>query len=270
MKKSSLMLVCSLAVISIISCVTKPAVVEDTVTTPAEKPHEPVATPAAQLPNYPWGYAGEIGPENWGNLNPDYVFCASGKKQSPINLVWRKPNSKAPRMDFSYTNAQAQVDTTSQVPKLVFNGANQLLLSGKVFNLEHIEFHSPSEHQLSSTQLSMEIQFVHKAINGGGTAILSVFVIEGRENALFNELWTQFLAGSGIVQLDAAQLIPPSKTYYHYIGSLTSPPCTEGVEWIVFNTPAELSREQILAFRSKFAENNRPVQPLNGRKLSNH
>lgn len=255
-------------------CSSRPAVVEETApsaqpTAPSEPP-PPLAPAPTATPNYPWGYDGEIGPGNWANLNPDYAFCGKGKKQSPVNLVFKTPVKKAPRMDFSYTNAQAQVDVASAVPKLIFSGANQLLLNGKVYNLEHIEFHSPSEHTLSGTPLSMEIQFVHRAINGGGTAVIGVFVIEGRENPMFNELWSQFNAGSGTMQLDASKLIPPQKTYYHYTGSLTSPPCTEGVEWIVYNTPAELSREQIVAFRSKFPANNRPVQPLNGRKVKNH
>ncbi|MCC6137821.1 MAG: carbonic anhydrase family protein [Bdellovibrionaceae bacterium] len=254
----------------ITGCNSRPAVVEETTSTApaAPAPVEPPTAPAAA--SFPWGYEGEIAPENWANLNPDYAFCGKGKKQSPINLVFKNPVKQAPRMDFSYTNAQAQVDTSTLVPKLLFSGANQLLLNGKVYNLEHMEFHSPSEHLLSGTALSMEIQFVHKAINGGSAAVLSVFVIEGRENPMFSELWNQFTSGSGTIQLDASKLIPPSKTYYHYTGSLTSPPCTEGVEWIVYNTPAELSRDQIVAFRSKFTANNRPAQPLNGRKVKNH
>lgn len=254
-----------------IACSSKPAVVEETAPAQPEIPAAPSDT-QTQVPaaNYPWGYDGEVGPGNWANLNPDYAFCGKGKKQSPVNLVWRSPAKKSPRLDFSYTNAQAQADTSTLVPKLIFSGANQLLLNGKVYNLEHIELHSPSEHTLSGTSLSMELQFVHKALNGGGTAILSVFAIEGRENPIFADLWNQFITGNGTVQLDASKMIPPQKTYYHYKGSLTSPPCTEGVEWIVYNTPAELSRDQIVAFRSKFQPNNRPVQPLNGRKVMNH
>lgn len=254
-----------LSLLALLGCSSSPVVEETTPTPVATEPQ-----PHPQPQNFPWGYAGEINPTNWANLNPDYAFCGNGKNQSPLNLVFKKPSGKSPRMDFSYTNAQAQIDTTTLIPKLIFSGANQLLLSGKVFNLEHMEFHSPSEHQLSGTSLSMEIQFVHKALNGTNTAILSVFVIEGRENPMFAELWNQFVTGSGSLQLDASKLLPPSKTYYHYTGSLTSPPCTEGVEWIVYNTPAELSREQIAAFRAKFPENNRPVQPLNGRKVKNY
>lgn len=260
-----------LSLVGAVSCSSKPAVVEESAPGSAPSPAAPSEPPPPQQSaNYPWGYDGEIGPSNWASLNPDYAFCGKGKKQSPVNLVFKNPTKKTPRLDFSYTNAQATADTSSLVPKLVFSGANQLLLNGKVYNLEHMEFHSPSEHTLSGTPLSMEIQFVHKAINGGGTAILSVFAIEGRDNPIFADLWNQFTSGAGTIQLDASKMIPPQKTYYHYSGSLTSPPCTEGVEWIVYNTPAEFSRDQIVAFRSKFQANNRPVQPLNGRKVMNH
>jgi carbonic anhydrase len=261
---------CLLLASFIFGCNTRPVVVEESQQPAPPQENTPPEPPAAPQPNFAWAYDGDISPDKWASLNPDYITCGKGKKQSPINLTWKNPTKKAPRMDFSYTQAQAQTDISTAVPKLNFNGANQLLLNGKVYNLEHIEFHSPSEHQLSNNPLSMEIQFVHKAINGGGMAVLSVFAIEGRDNSMLNEAWSQFAAGGGTLQLDASKLIPPTKTYYHYSGSLTSPPCTEGVEWIVYNTPMEMSREQIVAFRTQFPANNRPVQPLNGRKVKNH
>lgn len=252
-----------------LGCSSNPAVEETPAPVQAEEPAPPPPPPAPEK-TYAWGYEGDKGPDRWASLNPDYISCEKGKKQSPVNLTWKAPIKKSPRLDFSYTNAQATVDTTTMVPKLIFSGANQLLLNGKVFNLESIEFHSPSEHQLSNNPLSMEIEFVHKAISGGGVAILSVFAIEGHDNSLLNEIWPTFSAGTGTLQLDASKLIPPTKTYYHYVGSMTTPPCSEGVEWIVYNTPMEASRDQIVAFRSLFPANNRPIQPLNGRKVTNH
>jgi carbonic anhydrase len=249
---------------SLISCSHKPAVVEE----PASPQPAEAAAPAA--PNYAWTYEGEKGVEAWGSLSPDNALCATGKKQSPINLAWRKPSQKAARLDMSYAPTAAVADLSTPVPTIRFNGANQLLLNGKVFNLERIEFHSPSEHQLSKNSMSLEIQFIHKAVSGNAMAALSVFAIEGRENSLLNDVWAQFANPNPAgMNFDASLLIPPQKTHYHYQGSLTTPPCTEGVEWIVFNTPTELSKEQIMAYRSKFAANSRPVQPLNGRKVTN-
>jgi carbonic anhydrase len=247
------------------ACSHKPAVVEE----PASP--QPTATEPIPAPTYAWDYEGEKNADNWASLNPGNALCATGKKQSPINLAWRKPNKKAPRMDFSYTATPAVADLSSPVPTLKFNGANQLLLNGKVYNLDRIEFHSPSEHQLSKNAMSMEIQFIHKAVSGDAMVGLAIFAIEGRENSLLNDVWNHFANPTPAgMSFDASPLIPPQKTHYHYMGSLTSPPCSESVEWVVFNTPTELSKEQIMAFRSKFAANSRPVQNLNGRKITNY
>lgn len=251
------------------SCSTKPAVVEE----PQTSTPPPTAAPADPIPSpqFAWGYEGDKGSENWGSLDPANVVCAKGKKQSPINLAWRKPTKKSHKMDFSYTSSPATADISTPVPTLKFSGSNQLLINGKVYQLDHVEFHSPSEHQLSKNSMSMEIQLIHKAVSGNGTVALAIFAIEGRENSVLNEIWNQFAnPNSQGMTLDIGTLIPPQKTHYSYMGSITSPPCTEGVEWMVFNTPTEVSKEQIMAFRSKFAANSRPTQPLNGRKVTNY
>jgi len=254
------------------ACSHRRAVVEEPQVTPEEPPQaqapaEPVAPPS----NFNWTYEGDKGPQAWGTVSPDYIQCGQGKKQSPINLNWRKPVKKGkPRLDFSYTPSKVDIDISTPIPQIKFGAGNQLLLNGKVYNLERIEFHSPSEHNLSKNAMSMEIQFIHKSANSPNMAALSIFAIEGHENSLLGEVWTHFANGTTGFQFDAGKLIPPSKTFYHYQGSLTSPPCTEGVDWIVFNTPVELSQQQIVAFRSRFPANNRPLQPVGVRKISNH
>ncbi len=250
------------------SCSHKPAVIEEPTSPPPMTTAQQEPLPS---PTHAWGYEGEKGADTWASLSPENALCATGKRQSPISLAWRKPSKKMPRMDFSYTPTPAVADLSTPVPTLKFNGANQLLLNGKVFNLDRVEFHSPSEHQLSKNTMSLEIQFIHKAVSGNAMAALSIFAIEGRENSLLNDVWAQLTNPTPAgMTFDASLLIPPQKTHYHYQGSLTSPPCTEGVEWIVFNTPTELSKEQIMAYRSKFAANSRPTQPLNGRKITNY
>lgn len=244
----------------------------------AAEPPPPEAAPEAVMPsetpaatptsNLPFAYEGEKGPEAWASLNPEWATCGKGKAQSPINLVWKKPG-KSPKMDFSYNTATAQMDTAGFM-SIKLTGANQLLLNGKVYALDRIEFHSPSEHHLSKTPLTMEIELIHKAVEGNKMAVVSVFAIEGKENPLFSEIWAQMANPSAPFQLDPARMIPPNKTFYRYTGSLTTPPCTEGVEWIVFNTPMELSKEQIEAYRSKFTPNSRPLQKQGGRKVTNY
>lgn len=215
-----------------------------------------------------WGYGAMNGPSKWASMNPDYALCDQGRAQSPINLVWSRPQKGAPRVSTSYSESSAQVKNMGFTPRIMISGSNQLSVNGVSYNLEAIDFHSPSEHQLSGTPLSMEIQLMHRAANGA-QAIISLFAIEGRENALLKEVTTRLKGGSGF-QLNASKLLPPRKSFYHYKGSLTTPPCTEGVDWIVYNTPMELSREQILAFRGVFPQNNRPAQPLNGRPVRNY
>jgi carbonic anhydrase len=238
---------------------TAPAPAHDTATAPA----------APTISNLPWSYDGDKGPANWSSIDPTFTACNKGKAQSPLNLTWKKPGKTPPRLDFSYSASTATIENTNNALTVKLTGSNQLLLNGKVFALERIEFHSPSEHQLSKTPLTMEMELIHKAIEGNKMAVVSVFAIEGKENPLFNEIWAQAATPQTPFQMDASRVIPPNKTYYRYQGSLTTPPCTEGVEWVVFNTPMELSPEQIAAYRSKFAPNSRPLQSPNGRKVMN-
>lgn len=260
---------CALAVAGAVSaCSHRQAVVEE----PQSQLPPPQASAAPSEPSAPasaWTYEGEKGPASWAAISPEFSQC-QGKKQSPVNLAYKKPTKKGPRLDFSYTSSSVTADLSTPIPQLKYNGGNQLLLNGKVYNLDRVEFHSPSEHQLSKNSLSMEIQFHHKALNGGHLATVSVLAIEGRDNPLLGEVWSNMIGGTHTFQFDAGKLIPPNKTFYAYTGSLTSPPCTEGVEWIVFNTPVELSQQQIIAFRSKFPANSRPLQPVNGRKVLNY
>lgn len=217
-----------------------------------------------------WGYDDATGPAMWGNLNPSFSSCSQGRSQSPVNLVWSKPGPSAPRVETNYTDSTATIENTNYTPRLLVSGVNQLMINGMTYNLQKIEFHSPSEHQLSNTPLSMEIQLFHQSSSSEDMAVVSLFAIEGRENALVKEVMGQLSAQGQGFQLNASKLMPPRRTYYHYKGSLTTPPCTENVEWIIYNTPMELSRDQILAFRGLYPQNNRPLQPVNGRAVKNY
>lgn len=253
-------------ILFITACSSDPPISEESSAAPEAAPTE-----AAQRPtdSSAWGYTGDKGPEQWSSLSPEFSLCGQGRSQSPINLVWKKPQKGGPRVDYNYTESTATVENTGSTAKIKLSGNNQMLINGQAYNLEMIDFHSPSEHQLSGTPLSLEIQMHHKSMNGDKVAVVSLFAIEGRENALLREVLGQLQGGSGF-QLNASKLLPPRKSFYHYMGSMTTPPCSEGVEWLIYNTPMELSREQIMAFRTLFPQNNRPVQPVNGRKIQNY
>lgn len=257
------------------ACSSDPVIKEETIPTatqPVETNTEPVVEkPAVSLE---WSYAGNNGPNSWGDIRPEYQTCKTGKSQSPVNLKWSKPISDNP-IKFSYGPSQAQIENTGYTYRLRFTASNTILFKGETYILEKLEVRSPTEHTLSGNSLPMELQLYHKTSSGLKTAILSLIVIEGKQAPWFDEIWAQAKnvqpgQTSTMFNVNPSVIIPPAKTHYHYVGSLTHPPCSEGVDWFIYNTPLQLSREQIAAFRSSYNDNNRKVQPLNDRKVTNH
>lgn len=221
-----------------------------------------------------WEYDGARGPDNWANLNPKYGMCGTGQMQSPINLVWHKPTPASP-LKISYNEGNATLTHTGYTYRLELTPQSQISYNGQDYLLEKIEFRTPSEHKLSGNHMPIELQFYHRSTNGLKQAILSLFVIAGRSSSWFDQIWQlavslPSLKSSPSFRLDPSRLIPPRQTFYHYEGSLTHPPCLEAVQWFVMNTPLQLSKDQINQFRMIFNKNNRPVQPTNGRKITNY
>jgi carbonic anhydrase len=220
-----------------------------------------------------WDYSGERGPENWSKLNRQYEMCESGKMQSPINLIWHKPESPNP-LKMTYAEGSASLINTGYTFRMEMTPQSSIFYNGNEYLLEKIEFRTPSEHKLSGNQLPMEIQFYHRTSNGLKQAIISLLVVSGKGSAWFDRLWETVeglpkFKSSKIFQFNPDQLIPPKQTFYQYEGSLTHPPCLEGVQWFIFNTPLQLSKEQIEKFRSLYSNNNRPIQNSTDRKIRN-
>jgi carbonic anhydrase len=265
--KTKLLLIFAFSVF-LLSCSSQPPVPEQSVQTP------PVAQ-ESKKDIWSWDYsAGERGPENWAQLNPQYEMCGSGISQSPINLIWHKPSSPNP-LKINYKEGNATMMNTGYTLRVELTPQSSLSFNGVDYLLEKIEIRSPSEHTLSGNQLPMEFQFYHRSSNGLKQAIISLFVIKGRGSAWFDSLWEktqnlQKFKSSAPFRFNPEMLMPPRQTYYQYEGSLTHPPCLEGVQWFVFNTPLQLSQQQIDIFRGAFQQNNRPVQPLNGRQIRNY
>lgn len=254
------------------SCSSRPAV-QETSSRPDEEV-EPRQEEIGKRDIWGWDYAGPRGPENWASLNSQYYMCGSGKMQSPVNLQWRKPTGTNP-LEINYKDGNATLINAGYTLRVEMTPQSQISFAGKDYLLEKIEFRSGSEHHLSGNPLPMEIQFYHRSPNGLKQAIVSLFVITGRGSAWFDRIWekTENLPNyqsSPTFRFNPDQLIPPRKTFYHYVGSLTHPPCLEGVQWFVFNTPLQLSQEQIEKFRSQFQNNNRPIQELNSRTIINY
>lgn len=232
------------------------------------------ASSSPQSDVWGWDYEGERGPEHWSKLNPQYATCSAGTAQSPINLVWQKPSSPNP-LKLNYVDSGVVATNAGYTYRMELTPESTLRFGEMDYVLEKIEFRSPSEHQLSGNIMPMEIQFYHRSSNGLKQAILSVFVVSGKGSAWFDTILAQMQGLPRFQSIDIGrfnpnQLIPPRQTFYHYEGSITHPPCLEGTQWFVFNTPLQLSQEQILAFRGLFPANNRPIQSTNGRKIFNY
>ena len=150
--------------------------------------------------------------------------------------------------------------------------ADTLTLGGISYRLVQYHFHSPSEHTVDGKHFPMEMHMVHKSADGK-LAVVGVFIAEGAHNKAFDPVWANLPAQKGVethfpaVKVDVDALLPTARTSYRYDGSLTTPPCSEGVNWIVMTTPIQLSGEQVAAFTRLIKDNNRPVQTLNGRTI---
>lgn len=218
-----------------------------------------------------WQYSGSGGPEFWGELSADYATCKTGRNQSPINIdktivATAKPLKTFQRFPIAHI---ANAGNTIQAD---FKAGNMMVIDEVMYQMKQVSFHAPSENQMMGQSFPLEAQFLHEDTNGH-LAVLAVLYEEGHENKAIAKLWKQMPKRKGKpITLNstvlAGELIPRQKDYYRFTGSLTSPPCTEGVIWILMKTPMTASKQQITALKEVMgADNNRPVQPLNGRMV---
>lgn len=238
----------------------------------AEEDHAPAAAAAPQVHAVHWGYEGEGGPEHWGELQPDYATCATGKNQSPINLTGFI-ESELPPLKFSYQAAGGhEILNNGHTIQVNFNPGNEINLNGQIFTLKQFHIHAPSENQLQGASFPMEAHLVH-ADAQGHLAVVAIFIKEGAANLALNQAWPQIPEkANDKVELKtpvaAAALLPANRDYYRFNGSLTTPPCTEGVIWLVMKSAMTASKAQISRFKEVMHHaNNRPIQPLNARTV---
>ncbi|MCB0355438.1 MAG: carbonic anhydrase family protein, partial [Bdellovibrionales bacterium] len=234
--------------------------------------HENSKNQPAQIHNTKWTYTGLTGPEMWGDLQEDFTMCKTGQHQSPIDLIWSRPNKNG-NMKFEYNDTPYKLVDNGHTIKAEFEKGNHVKIHGENYQLIQVHFHSHSEHSISGKFFPLEAHFVHSNKNGE-LAVVGVLFVEGNANPYLESMWQQFPAEknrkvASTTSFNPANLLPAIKTYYHYDGSLTTPPCSENVNWNVLNTPVELSREQINHFKVLYSKNFRPIQPLNKRKVTN-
>ncbi|HEV8632112.1 MAG TPA: carbonic anhydrase family protein [Thermoanaerobaculia bacterium] len=227
----------------------------------------PIALPAAS-PR--WSYAGEQGPERWGSLDSDFAACASGHQQSPIDLTAAAP-SDLPDPQIAYQASAGRIGDTGHGVQVDLEPGSWLTLDGTPYALLQFHFHSPSEHTINGSSFPAELHFVHRA-ETGALAVVGVFITVGAENptvaallsALPGKVGKEARLAEGV---DPAALLPADRRTYRYAGSLTTPPCTERVSWLVMASPIQVSRTQISALARALHGNSRPVQPRQSRPL---
>jgi carbonic anhydrase len=218
-----------------------------------------------------WGYEGENGPANWSELSPNFRSCSLGAEQTPIDLKGAISAKSGP-VDIAYRRVPLTILNNGHTIQVNTPPGSKLRISGTTYELLQFHFHHPSEHLLAGKHFDMEIHFVHKAANGA-LAVVGVFIKPGATNSALAPIWAAMPAHEaepGLVAdvtINPAQLLPKVHDYFRYMGSLTTPPCSEGLTWTMFRTPIQASTAQIQKFAALFPLNARPTQPLNRRFL---
>jgi len=227
-----------------------------------------------------WSYAGEAGPSAWGTLSPVYALCSSGSGQSPININ-QTDVKKGIHWNINYKKTSLKIAHNEHMDNILDNGhtiqvnvdeGSTFLINHKTYHLKQFHFHTPSEHTINEKSFPMEVHFVHQS-DSGDLAVIAVLVVEGNDNPNFAKIISNLPSKKGEtkhltkVNLALQFQLPETLEAYHYQGSLTTPPCSEKVEWLVFKHYVSASKKQIKAFAEKIGTNNRPIQALNERTI---
>ena len=219
-----------------------------------------------------WGYSGEEVPAHWGDLSGEYAVCGSGKNQSPINLTGMI-EADLPAINFNYKDSSLQVVNNGHTIQANYAGGSAIRIDGKTFKLLQFHFHSPSENNIEGKSFPMEAHLVH-ADNDGNLAVVSVMFTKGKANSLVGKVWEHMPEKAGKtntvpgVSVNIMDMLPQNKAYYRFNGSLTTPPCTEGVRWFVLKDSVQVSADQAKEFYSVMHhENNRQIQPRYARPV---
>jgi carbonic anhydrase len=218
-----------------------------------------------------WGYEGAEGPEYWGELAPAFHLCGEGRNQSPIDLHGFVEASLTPLV-FSYHEGVSDIVNNGHTIKLDSKAGSSVEVDGHRYELKQFHFHSPSENRINGKSFPLEAHLVH-ADEDGNLAVVAVVFEEGEANAALQKAWPHMPEKAGEtmalpLHISAASLLPDDRDYYRFNGSLTTPPCSEGVLWLVMKQPMSASAEQIARFRHVMHhDNNRPLQPLNARAV---
>lgn len=218
-----------------------------------------------------WSYEGATAPSHWGELSPGYAACGQGKNQSPVDIK-AAVQASLPPLRTRYRQAGKSIVDNGHTIQVAFDPGNVLTLDGISFEMRQVHFHAPSEHLIDGKSYPLEAHFVH-ADQEGHLAVIAVMYKLGAPNPGIARLWAQMPTQPGRPAplkstVRPSALMPVSLSYYRYNGSLTTPPCTEGVRWLVLKKTLTVSKAQVEAFRNTMHQpTDRPAQPLNARLI---
>jgi carbonic anhydrase len=222
-----------------------------------------------------WDYAGPAGPSHWGDLDPAYATCKTGRQQSPIDIEGGGVAATLPRLRFEFHPGPVRlINNGYTAVRVNYPRGNDdiLAVGGTHYELVQFHFHHPSEEQLDGRPAPLGLHLMFQAPDGR-VAGVAVFLRIGHANPVVKQLWKRMPATPGPerlihgLEINPDGLLPTDTSYYTYAGSQTAPPCTEGVTWYVLRTPMFVSGAQVAAFAQFYPHDVRPVQPLNGRQV---
>jgi carbonic anhydrase len=230
----------------------------------------PVGT-NAQQPGATWSYQGKEGPLNWGRLDPAYKACGSGKEQSPIDIHGARLNKSLPPIEFHYVSGLMTLLNNGHTVQVTAPAGSYIIVGGVRYDLVQFHFHHPGEEAVKGKLPDMSLHLVHKSADGK-FAVVAVRLNEGNPNAVLAALWEHLPKTTGATDkltesMSPAGLLPSDRGYWTYEGSLTAPPCTEGVRWFIFEQEVEISRDQLKSFGYLYKVNSRLLQAPHGRKI---
>jgi carbonic anhydrase len=218
-----------------------------------------------------WTYGTHAGPAEWGALSPEFTTCKLGKHQSPIDIRGAAP-ADLPPIKFDYKPSPLKVIDNGHSIQVNYPPGSSIDVGGVRYDLVQFHFHKPSEEKINGKSHPMVVHLVHKSADGK-LAVVAVLLDSGGASALIDSIWKNIpkqKEKETIVQnatIDATDLLPSSRGYYTFQGSLTTPPCSEDVTWMVLKDPVKIADAEIAAFGKIYPMNARPTQPLNGRDI---
>jgi carbonic anhydrase len=227
------------------------------------------ATAATHTPH--WGYSGAGGPSHWADIDPSFATCSTGKRQSPIDIKGAKKDSSLAPVQIDYKPSPLKIVDNGHTIRVDVAPGSSITINGTAYTLTQFHFHRPSEEEIGGKKYAMVIHLVNE--RAGGAAVIALLVKTGAQNPTVQKIWDNLpkekdkeneVTG---VSINAADLLPVDQNYYNFDGSLTTPPCSEGVKWFVMKTPIEMSAAQIAAFAKLYPMNARPIQSTDGREI---